>query len=239
MTVAEFAEAMRVRPVTVRSWIAKGQLRATRAGQRKWLVRQSELTRMLGAGDAPSLPPPPATAWEERWQADEAPPPELDDVAYKEWAEQRRVRLATESSMADYEWEVALEQSRMAPPDARFASRIRHIAQAASARAITIRDVIGEPGLEWRAIPESAGMTLSYELRPGGNRPGPKDAWERFDRVVARLGAAMEGSSASAVAGALDDLASAMRDLADGIESRPPRASGSEDAGGASDPSGV
>ena len=41
MTVAEFAQEMRARPVTVRSWIAKGQLKATRAGQRKWLVRRS------------------------------------------------------------------------------------------------------------------------------------------------------------------------------------------------------
>ena len=41
MTVAEFAEAMRMRPVTVRSWITKGQLKATRAGQRKWLVRRT------------------------------------------------------------------------------------------------------------------------------------------------------------------------------------------------------
>ncbi len=47
LTVAEFAEATRVRPVTVRSWIAKGQLKATRSGRRKWLIRRSELDRML------------------------------------------------------------------------------------------------------------------------------------------------------------------------------------------------
>lgn len=228
MTVAEFAEAMRMRPVTVRSWITKGQLKATRAGQRKWLVRRSELTRMLEAGDTPAVPPPPVTASEEGWQSDETPPPELDDLAYEEWVERRRQRLATDFSMAAYEWEIALEQSRMAPPDARFASRIRHIAEAASERAITINDSVDEPAFEWRPIPGAAGMTLSYELRPGGNRPGPKDAWDRFDRVVARLGGAMEGSSASAVAGALEDLSSAMRDLADSIENRPLRASGSD-----------
>lgn len=239
MTVAEFADAMRVRPVTVRSWITKGQLKATRAGQRKWLVRRSELTRMLEAGDAPSVPPPPVTPSEEGWQSDETPPPELDDLAYEEWVERRRQRLATDVSVAAYEWEIALEQSRMAPPDARFASRIGHIAEAASARAITIKDSIDEPGFEWKPIPGAAGMTLSYELRPGGNRPGPKDAWDRFDRVVARLGAAMEGSSASTVAGTLEDLSSAMRDLANSLENRPLRASGSEVGGGAVDPSGV
>jgi hypothetical protein len=82
-------------------------------------------------------------------------------------------------------------------------------------------------------------MTLSYELRPGGNRPGPKDAWDRFDRVVARLGEAMEGSSASAVAGALEDLSSAMGDLANGLENRPLQAPTSVVRGGAAGPSGV
>jgi len=222
MTVAEFADAMRMRPVTVRSWITKGQLKATRAGQRKWLVRRSELTRMLDAGDAPSVPPPPVTASEEGWQPDETVPPELDDLAYEEWVGRRRQQLATDVSMAAYEWEIALEQSRMAPPDARFASRIRHIAQAASDRAIALRDCIGELRFEWTPIAGSAAMTLSYELRPGGNRPGPKDGWEQFDRIVARLGAAMEGTWAAAVADALTDLGRAMRDLAEAIEGGTP-----------------
>lgn len=239
MTVAEFAEAMRMRPVTVRSWITKGQLKATRAGQRKWLVRRSELTRMLEVGDAPSVPPLPVNAVDDGWQSDETPPPELEDRAYEQWVERRRQRLETDVSEAAYEWEIALEQSRMAPPDARFASRIRHIAQAASARAITIKDCIDDPGFEWKPLPGSAAMTLSYELRPGGNRPGPRDAWDRFDRVVARLGGAMEGLSASAVAKALEDLSSAMRDLANSLESRPIRASGSEVGDGATDPGGV
>jgi len=43
------------------------------------------------------------------------------------------------------------------------------------------------------------------------------------DRVVNRLGTAMEGDSASAVATALRDLASAMTDVADAIEKRPSR----------------
>ncbi len=82
----------------------------------------------------------------------------------------------------------------------------------------------------WKPIPDSAGMTLSYELRPGGARPGPKDAWDRFDRVVTRLGTAMEGDSASAVASALRDLASAMTDVANAIEKRPARETPAEGA---------
>ena len=216
---------MRVRPVTVRSWIAKGQLRATRAGQRKWLVRRSELTRMLALDDEQSAPPPPPSQ-----PRVEAPDPE--DYPPEEWRRMADAAAAAAREQADqdyafaaYEWDVALEQSRMAPPDARFAHRIRHIAEAAARRAATIREGLDDPDFAWTPIPGSAGMTLSYELRPGGVRPGPKDAWDRFDRVVPRLGTAMEGSSASAVAGALSDLAAAMNDLAEAIETRPGRPS--------------
>jgi excisionase family DNA binding protein len=210
LTVAEFAEAIRVRPVTVRSWITKGQLKATRAGQRKWLVRSSELDRMLYG------------------ERSGTPPPEVYEEMAVDAAAREQARAELDHSVADYEWEIALEQSRMAPPDARFASRIRQIAQAAAWRAASIKQRTEDPSFAWEPVTGSAGITLSYELRPGGNRPGPKDAWDRFDRVVARLGTAMEGSSATAVAGALADLAGAMRDLADGIENRSLR--GSESA---------
>lgn len=227
LTIAEFAAEMRVRPVTVRSWIAKGQLRATRAGKRKWLVRRSELARMLDQGQEPSTPPPPPPPVRpeiERPDPDDYPP-EVWSQVVEAAAAVARDQLDHDYGFAAYEWEVALEQSRMAPPDPRFVSRIRHIAQAAARRAATIRECRrDDPDFGWTPIPDSAAMTLSYELRPGGTRPGPKDAWDRFDRVVARLGAAMEGSSASAVAGALCDLAGAMNDVADAIESRPARA---------------
>jgi excisionase family DNA binding protein len=202
LTVAEFADAMRVQPVTVRSWITKGQLKATRAGQRKWLVRSSELDRMLYGERAGT------------------PPPQVYEEMAVEAAEIARDRAEVDHSIADYEWEIALEQSRMAPPDARFASRIRQIAQAAAWRAASLKQRTEDPDFAWEPVTGSAGMTLSYELRPDGNRPGPKDAWDRFDRVVARLGTAIEGSSATAVASALADLASAMREVADGIENR-------------------
>ena len=152
--------------------------------------------------------------------------------------EEERERQEQDYAMAGYEWEIALEQSRMAPPDARFASRIRHIAQAASRRAAAIRECMEDPGFVWKAIPDSTGMTLSYELRPGGARPGPKDAWDRFDRVVTRLGIALEGDSASAVASAPRDLASAMTDMADAIEKRPTREPFAEGAPDSAQPHG-
>jgi excisionase family DNA binding protein len=224
MTVAEFADEMRVRPVTVRAWIAKGQLKATRAGQRKWLVRRSELARMLEQDDGvTALPPPPAVRPAEFLEPDDRPPVMWDQMA-EEAIEEERERQERDYAMADYEWEIALEQSRMAPPDARFTSRIRHIALAASRRAAAIRECMEDQSFVWKPIPDSNGMTLSYELRPGGARPGPKDAWDRVDRVVSRLGIALEGDSGSAVASALRDLSSALTGVADAIEKRPARA---------------
>jgi len=231
MTLAEFAEELRVRPVTVRSWIAKGQISATRAGQRKWLVRRSEVERMLGQDANPVPPIPPPSSPIRRSGLLEYPDGVLGQMAATA-AEDERSEREQAFAMASYEWEVALDQSRMAPPDARFVGRIRHIAQAAAGRAAAIRDCMSEPEFVWEPLELSDEMTLSYELRPGGNRPGPKDGWERVDRVVARLGTAMTGSSASAVARGFSDLARAMNDVADAIERRPARvASKGEDAG--------
>jgi excisionase family DNA binding protein len=224
LTVAEFAEEMRVRPVTVRAWIAKGQLKATRAGQRKWLVRRSELARMLEQDEGvAALPPPPAIRPAELLEPDDRPPEMWERMA-EAAMEHERERQERDYAMAAYEWEIALEQSRMAPPDARFASRVRHIALAASRRSAAIRECMEDQTFVWEPIPGSAGMMLSYELRPGGARPGPKDAWDRVDRVVTRLGIALEGDSGSAVAGALRDLSSALTGVADAIDHRPARA---------------
>jgi excisionase family DNA binding protein len=223
MTVAEFAQEMRVRPVTVRSWIAKGQLKATRAGQRKWLVRRSELARMLEQDEGvEALVRPPALRPAELLEPDDRPSVMSDRMA-EQAIEQERERQEQDYAVAAYEWEIALEQSRMAPPDARFASRIRQIALAASRRTAAIRECMEDQSFVWKPIPDSNRMTLSYELRPGGVRPGPKDAWDRIDRVVSRLGIALEGDSGSAVARALRDLSSAMTDVADAIENRPAR----------------
>jgi excisionase family DNA binding protein len=203
LTVAEFAEATRVRPVTVRSWIAKGQLKATRSGKRKWLIRQSELDRMLNR------------------ESFDRRPPEVWDAMYEEYLSDERARSETEDHEAGYRWDLALERSRMAPPDAGFSSRLRQIATAAAWWSAALKrraEVVPEFG--WKSVSGSVGMTLSYELRSGGNRPGPRDAWERFDRTVTRLGKAMEGDRLSAVTGALSDLADAARDISDTLDER-------------------
>ena len=69
LTVAEIASELRVNPATVRLWVSKGTLPATRAGQRKLLIRRSDLDRMLAIrSQAPALGRQPhATPHPRRW----------------------------------------------------------------------------------------------------------------------------------------------------------------------------
>jgi excisionase family DNA binding protein len=53
LSPAEFARRLGVSVVTVRMWIAKRKISATRVGDRMWRIRESELTRMLEDGASP------------------------------------------------------------------------------------------------------------------------------------------------------------------------------------------
>jgi excisionase family DNA binding protein len=56
LTPAQVAEEMQVTVVTVRRWIAGGELRAAKAGPRKWMIRRSDVESFLSPGardDAP------------------------------------------------------------------------------------------------------------------------------------------------------------------------------------------
>jgi excisionase family DNA binding protein len=49
LTPAQVAEELQVTTVTVRRWIASGELPAAKAGPRKWRIRRADLARMLSA----------------------------------------------------------------------------------------------------------------------------------------------------------------------------------------------
>jgi excisionase family DNA binding protein len=53
LTPAQVAEELHVTVVTVRRWIANRELRATKAGPRRWTIRRSDLDAFLGAGGRP------------------------------------------------------------------------------------------------------------------------------------------------------------------------------------------
>jgi excisionase family DNA binding protein len=50
LTPAQVAQELQVTVVTVRRWIANRELRATKAGPRRWMIRRSDLDEFLAAG---------------------------------------------------------------------------------------------------------------------------------------------------------------------------------------------
>ena len=121
-------------PATIRSWISNGTLQATRAGRRKWLVRRSELDRMLGGQDL--LGPedqPGGPGW--RLPDTIAPPhrsPHWSEEAREhvgrgELARRRRDRVARGAS-----------RERDGPPDPGFVVRLKDIADAAARKAAAL-----------------------------------------------------------------------------------------------------
>ena len=50
LTPAQVADELHVTVVTIRRWIANRELRATKAGPRRWTIRRSDLDSFLAAG---------------------------------------------------------------------------------------------------------------------------------------------------------------------------------------------
>lgn len=77
-----------------------------------------------------------------------------------------------------------------------------------------------EPG-RWRLRQSRLpGGVLSYELRPGGNRPGPSALWAGFDPAVELPEVPMESRSVSAQQLALEHLSPVMHEIAGALVDR-------------------
>ncbi len=50
LTPAQVADELQVTVVTVRRWIANRDLRATKAGPRRWMISRSDLKSFMAAG---------------------------------------------------------------------------------------------------------------------------------------------------------------------------------------------
>jgi excisionase family DNA binding protein len=50
LTPAQVADELQVTVVTVRRWIASRELRATKAGPRRWMIRRSDLADFMARG---------------------------------------------------------------------------------------------------------------------------------------------------------------------------------------------
>jgi excisionase family DNA binding protein len=57
LTPAQVADELQVTVVTVRRWIANRELRASKAGPRRWMIRRSDLDSLLAAGGPPGTGP--------------------------------------------------------------------------------------------------------------------------------------------------------------------------------------
>jgi hypothetical protein len=115
-------------------------------------------------------------------------------------------------------WRDALRASAQAPPDPGFIVRIKDIAEAAARKAAALDDLGDqEPRPWWQRQAGLPGGLLSYELRPGGNRPGPAELWLRFDRAVDELGRAMAEHSVPAERQALEDVSLVLHDIVDAL----------------------
>jgi excisionase family DNA binding protein len=219
LTLAEIAEELRVNPATVRQWVSKGQLKASRAGVRKWIVRRSDLDRMLARAN------PPATAPARAADAREAPPAraakQLDFEANSADRTERmkKARAAIElARIANSSLNSALDDSRYALPSPGYLDRVRRIADACEHIAATLLNAGTIAGIHWTNPQRLSVETLPYELRPYGNRPGEEELWEEFDAAVERLVLVTTGTDVGAVAYAFREMGDALQVVADALE---------------------
>jgi hypothetical protein len=106
---------------------------------------------------------------------------------------------------AGQNWESALDAHALAPPDAGFPSRLRALSSAAAEQAAAF-ELAAQGGLGWRPRTVEGDFRLAPELTPGMTRPGSDELWESFDEAVARLAAALSGSSLADLATAFNEL---------------------------------
>lgn len=214
LTLNEIAEELRMSPATIRSWVSRGTLKATRPGRRKWLVRRSELDRLLRADEASDPDQPIGDAIR---TTDTIGPPHRSP--YWPAATVEHVTRGGWLGVAESEWRDALRSSAMAPPDPYLVLRLRRIAEAAARKAAALTNLESEEPAEWwrrqSALPDGV---LSYELRPGGNRPGPGELWAELDQAVETLGVAMSEHSITAEITALEKVSLALHEIADALQ---------------------
>jgi len=218
LTLAEIAEELRVNPATVRQWVTRGQLKASRAGVRKWIVRRSELERMLVA----TRPAADASS-----RVDRRP---------GEPRSQRPAAPATDanSAIALYQiagdsFEAAWAASASAPPSPGYLDRVRRFADACEHLASTMTNASKVAGVQRLGRSGFRADSFPYELRPGGNRPGSDELWQDFDAALQRLAMAASGTEVAAVAHAFHEVGEAMLNVAAELDLK--QAHGTERAG--------
>lgn len=216
LTLGEIAEELRVNPATVRLWVSKGQLDATRAGMRKWIVRRSEVERMLASANATAgtkVPDLPA--------AQLSTSPSTDPEAVEDRGVGSLVAPVGDESawqlveLAEQGIAVAFKASGSAPPSAGYPERLRAIADGFEHLASTLLHAGRTTTTTWAGSDRWGPEWLPYELRPGGNRPVRDRLWDQFDARFEALTQAMAGTDIVAVGEALRQAADELLGVAD------------------------
>jgi hypothetical protein len=101
-------------------------------------------------------------------------------------------------------------------------ARLQELAAAAEDTANAMR-LVHAAGVAWQPRPDAVDLTLSYEFTAQHQRPGAKDPsiaklWAGFDELVPKLGAALAGDSAIAVARAYEALSDTAREILAALE---------------------
>lgn len=224
LTPIEIAKEIRVNAATIRLWISKGLLPATRAGQRKLLVRRSEVMRLLAENSSAGGVSSHRRSQHPRYASKDEPGVptrggwSTSRMFAREGNPEELVAAAQALQQADRLWDAAQAASDNAPPDPGFGSRVRAFARACEQQARCLKAGADVPGLVWTPEPDAREMVLSYELRPAATRPGPAGLWERFDSAVQLLGIAKEGMTMSLVAAGYAEVAVVMHEIADALE---------------------
>jgi excisionase family DNA binding protein len=231
LTPAEIAAELRVNAATIRLWISKGMLPATRVGQRRLLVRGSDVMRLLAKRSTAGGVNP----YRRSQQLADAPPVRggwsTSNLLARQAENPHEIHAAARRLQdAELAWEAAQAASANPPPDPGFGGRVRDLAVACEWQAKALEAAAHVEGFVWTPEPDARDMVLSYELRPGARRPGPRGLWREFDAAVRRLGRAMEGSFMSVVASAYADLAIVMHKIADVLEEDQDRKQRARDA---------
>lgn len=233
LTVAEIAAELRLNPATIRLWISKGTLPATRAGRRKLLIRRSDLDRLLRDMRSEQPTGEPLPRLEGGYDNRRSPPLSRRQLSTADIHGHRPEPGETEEiirgiQLADEAWEQAQEASQNPPPDAGFPHRLRALARASEQQGAWLLNAAQTLGFEWTPPADRRGMVISHELRPGANRPGPADLWIEFDRGVERLGFAMASGRMYNVAWAYRDLAEVMHAIANALLGKASGAGGAQ-----------
>ncbi len=224
LTPTEIAKEIRVNAATIRLWISKGLLPATRAGQRKLLVRRSEVVGLLAENSSAGGVQPYRRPQHPRYTSIAEPGAVIKggwttSSLFAREGDPDEFRAAAQAfQAADRLWDEAQAASDNPPPDPGFGSRVRAFAEACEQQASSLKTAADVPGLIWTPEPDAREMVLSYELRPGANRPGPAILWQRFDSAVQLLGIAKEAPTMSLVAAGYAEVATVMHEIADALE---------------------